>query len=207
MNFLTRAANGKRISYGDLGVVTAPYVNYYKCIVVDPPWDQGKTGKRSVRPNQGTTLDYPTMTMDEIAALPISDWATEDAFLWLWATNSRSRSSGRPILVQAFELLEHWGFRYYTALTWDKSTGPCPFGPYQITTEHCLFGYKGKAQFPKESLGKMKTAFTAPVTRHSEKPSILYDCVSRYFDAPRLDVFARRRHPGFEAWGNQVEMA
>ena len=181
-----------------------PRPGRYKCIVVDPPWDQGKTGKRSVRPNQGTDLDYPTMTWEEIAALPVGEWAAEESFLWLWATNSRSRSSDKPILMQAFELMEHWGFRYYTALTWDKATGPCPFSPYQITTEHCLFGYRGRCIFPRESLGKMKTAFSAPVTRHSEKPEILYDSVSRYFDAPRLDVFARRRHPGFEAWGDQV---
>ena len=50
----------------------------------------------------------------------------------------------------------------------------------------------------------MKTFFAAPVIRHGEKPAILYDSVHRYFDAPRLDVFARSRHPGFEAWGNQV---
>ena len=34
-----------------------------------------------------------------------------------------------------FDLLNHWGFNYYTTITWDKKTGPCPFGPYQITTE------------------------------------------------------------------------
>jgi len=124
-------------------------VGRYKCLVVDPPWDQGKTGLRSVRPNQGTELPYPTMTYKEIAAIPISDWASSDSFLWIWATNSRSRSSGKPILVQAFELMEHWGFRYYTTISWDKRTGPCPFGPYQITTEHCLFGYRGKCVFPK----------------------------------------------------------
>ena len=179
----------------------------YKCIVVDPPWDQGKTGKRSVRPNQGTDLDYPTMTRDEIAALPIGEWAAGESFLWLWATNSRSRSSGKPILTLAFELMEYWGFRYYTMLTWDKATGPCPFGPYQITTEHCLFGYRGRCVFPKSSLGKMKTAFSAPVTRHSEKPSLLYDSVRRHFDAPRLDVFARRCHPGFDSWGDEAVAA
>ena len=188
-------------------VMRNPRTGHYKCIIVDPPWDQGKTGKRSVRPNQGTDLDYPTMTWDEIAALPVNEWAADESFLWLWATNSRSRSSGKPILVQAFELMEHWNFRYYTTLTWNKTTGPCPFGPYQITTEHCLFGYRGRCVFPKESLGKMKTAFDAPVTRHSEKPSVLYENVCRYFDAPRLDVFARRRHPDFEAWGNQVTIA
>ncbi len=188
-------------------LVPPPRAGLYRCLVVDPPWDQGKTGKRSVRPNQSTDLDYPTMTFEEIAEVPVEDWAAPEAFLWLWATNSRSRSSGRPILMQAFDLMEHWGFRYYTLLTWDKATGPCPFGPYQITTEHCLFGYRGKADFPKESLGKMKTAFSASVRRHSEKPVELYESVKHHFDAPRLDIFARRRHPGFEPWGDQVEMA
>ena len=183
----------------------------YKCIVVDPPWDQGKTSKRTVRPNQGTKLDYPTMKMNEIAEVPINEWAAENAFLWIWATNSKSRSSGEPILMQAFTLMQHWGFKYYTILTWTKPTGPCPYGPYQITTEHCLFGYNGRFECPKEAQGKMKTAFRADNNtwrpRHSEKPSILYEHISRYFDGPRLDVFARRRHPGFDAWGNEVEAA
>ncbi len=107
--------------------------------------------------------------------------------------------------MQAFDLMEHWGFRYYTTLTWDKSTGPCPFGPYQITTEHCLFGYRGKCRFPKASLGKMKTAFSAAVSCHSEKPSYLYQHIEQYFANPRLDVFARRPHSGFDAWGNEVK--
>ena len=177
----------------------------YKCLVVDPPWDQGKTGLRVVRPNQGTELPYPTMIYEEIAALPVSDWVARNSFLWLWATNSRSRSSGKPILVQAFELMEHWGFKYYTTISWDKRTGPCPFGPYQITTEHCLFGYRGKCVFPKNSFGKMKTMFSASVQRHSEKPSYLYENIRRYFASPRLDVFARRPHIGFETWGNEAE--
>ena len=180
-------------------------VGQYRCIVIDPPWDQGKTGLRSSRPNQGQDLDYPTMTYEQILAIPIDKWAAPDAFLWLWATNSRSRSSGRPILRQAFDLMDEWGFQYYTVLTWDKKTGPCPFGPFQITTEHCLFGYKGKCVFSKDSLGKMKTLFTARSQKHSEKPAIIYQHIKDYFPAPRLDVFARRQHTGFEGWGDEVE--
>ena len=178
----------------------------YRCVVVDPPWDQGKTGLRAVRPNQGASLDYPTMTQEQIrATAPIDEWASKNAFIWLWATNSRSRSSRLPILQQAFDLLDHWGFRYYTMLTWSKGTGPCPFGPYQITTEHCLFGYRGKCQFPKSSLGKMKTMFEAKVTRHSEKPASFYQHIQQYFPGPRLDVFARRSHTGFEGWGSEAQ--
>ena len=183
-------------------------MEWYRCLVVDPPWDQGKTGKRKARPNQGVNLDYRTMKPDEIADLPVPALAADEAMLWLWVTNSRSRHTDRPIIQHGFELLDHWGFRYYTTLTWDKRTGPVPFGPYQIVSEHVLFGYRGKAAWPKESLGKMQTCFrTASVSRHSEKPVELYEHIARYFAGPRLDVFARRRHDGFDAWGDEVEGA
>ncbi len=175
----------------------------YRCLVIDPPWDQGKTGKRSVRPNQDEKLDYPTLTPDEIRALPIESVAAENSYMWLWATNSRSRSADIPILALAFDLMDCWGFRYYTTITWDKKTGPCPFGPYQITTEHVLFGYRGKANFPKECLGKMKTLFASRSTKHSEKPSVFYEYVRQNFEGPRLDLFARRAHEGFDGWGNE----
>lgn len=181
-------------------------VGQYRCIIIDPPWDQGKTGRRAVRPNQGVLLDYPTLAPQEVlAAAPLREWAAPNSFLWLWATNSRSRSNDKPILQQAFELMEAWGFRYYTTLTWDKKTGPCPFGPYQITTEHCLFGYRGKCEFAKTSLGKMKTGFDARPTRHSEKPASFYRNIAANFPGPRLDVFSRRAHPGFEGWGLEAE--
>ena len=104
-----------------------PQAGLYRCVIVDPPWDQGKTGKRSVRPNQGTELPYPTMTFNEIASIPINAWAADHSFLWLWATNSRSHSSGKPILLQAFELMENWGFRYsntnqYPYYVWPEGT-------------------------------------------------------------------------------------
>lgn len=40
----------------------------YDLIVVDPPWSVKKTGRRKSRPNQGRSLDYKTMAMDEIEA-------------------------------------------------------------------------------------------------------------------------------------------
>ena len=52
----------------------------YQVLVVDPPWNQGKTGKRSVRPNQGTRLDYPTMSKANLTQLPVADWAADQSF-------------------------------------------------------------------------------------------------------------------------------
>ena len=196
--------NQARDSEAQMGPIPQ-FAGEYRCIVVDPPWDQGKTGVRAVRPNQGRDLDYPTMTLAEIAEVEVLDWAAENAFLWLWATNGRSRSSGLPILQQAFDLMTHWGFRYYTVLTWDKGNGVCPFGPFQITTEHCLFGYRGKFETPKGSMGQSKTLFAERSRRHSQKPAVLYEYIRRHFPGPRLDVFARGGHLGFDSWGNEVE--
>ncbi len=93
-----------------------PQAGQYRVLVVDPPWNQRKTGKRKVRPNQGTQLDYPTMTKDALVDLPIRRWADKQAFLWLWATNSKDQKTGEPILKMAFDLMEAWGFVFYTML-------------------------------------------------------------------------------------------
>ena len=181
-----------------------PESAWYRVLVVDPPWNQGKTGRRRVRPNQGTNLDYPTMSKEELLDLPITKWAHEEScYLWLWATNSRNRDTGEPVLQMAFELMEHWGFRFYTMITWDKGTGPCPFGPYQVTTEHVLFGYRGKCKFQRSCLGRMKTCFRASSGVHSAKPEAFYQEVAHYFDGPRLDVFARQVRAGFDGWGEE----
>lgn len=175
----------------------------YRVIVIDPPWNQGKTGKRSARPNQSTLLDYPTMSKEDLINLPVNDWADDQCFLWLWATNSKDKNTKEPILYTAFDLLKHWGFEFYTLITWNKKTGPCPFGPYQVVTEHLLFAYKGKAIFDRSVLGKMQTIFTETPTAHSVKPQSFYEQIAALFPGPRLDVFARQKRPGFDGWGNE----
>ena len=185
------------------GALDLPPGSKYRVIVVDPPWNQGKTGKRRVRPNQSTTLDYPTLSKDELIKLPIPEWAADQCFLWLWATNSKDQKTGEPILRMAFDLMEQWGFTFYTTVTWNKRTGPCPFGPYQIVTEHVLFGYKGKATFARDVLGKMQTMFTETPTLHSAKPDSFYQQLALYFSGPRLDVFSRQVRKGYDGWGNQ----
>ena len=143
------------------------------------------------------------MSKAELLALPVGEWAAADCFLWLWTTNSKDRKTGEPFLRMSFDLLDAWGFTFYTMVTWDKRTGPCPFGPYQITSEHVLFAYRGKARFGRETLGKFKTVFTESPTAHSVKPAGFYAGIAERFDGPRLDVFARQVRPGWDGWGNE----
>ena len=55
----------------------------FDVIVIDPPWNQGKTSHRGVRPNQGTKLDYPTLLFDDICNIPVNEWSKKGTFMFL----------------------------------------------------------------------------------------------------------------------------
>lgn len=164
----------------------------YRCIVIDPPWPVAKI-EREERPNQGIALDYPTMTLDEIAALPVAELADANGcHVYLWTT--------QKYLPDAFSLFATWGVRYQCLMTWVKPTGMTPYS-WMYNTEHVLFGRIGKLDLVRMGL---KLSFDAPVSRHSEKPSVFYERVVMASQGPRLDMFARTAHDGFDVWGNEV---
>lgn len=172
---------------------TPPYPSgKYKCIVVDPPWPMEKFD-RAVRPDQGKYLDYDTMTLDEISAIPLQDFADPDGCqVYLWTTHR--------FLPDAFRIFSAWGVNYHCLLTWVKPTGMTPMS-WMFNTEHVLFGYIGHLNVLRKGL---KVSFEAPVTKHSEKPDVFYDLVRQVSRERRVDMFARREHDGFEKWGAEA---
>jgi MT-A70 protein len=64
----------------------------YRVIIVDPPWHYEK---RDEDPSHRGVLPYPTMSIAQIAALPVADIAHEDCVLWLCTTNAHMRESLR----------------------------------------------------------------------------------------------------------------
>jgi N6-adenosine-specific RNA methylase IME4 len=56
---------------------------------------------RSLHPAQ-VGLPYPTLSLEEIRAFPIGDYAADDAHLYLWTTDR--------FLPGAFAIVESWGF-------------------------------------------------------------------------------------------------
>jgi len=164
----------------------------YRCIVVDPPWPIQKI-LRQQRPMQDE-LDYAVKSLDEIAALSISELAAEDGcHVYLWTTHK--------FLPVAFEIFKTWGVRYECLLTWVKPTGMTPFS-WMYNTEHVLFGRVGHLSLVRLGL---KLSFEASVTGHSEKPEIFYERVRQASPVPRLEMFARQPHEGFVAWGNEAQ--
>lgn len=164
----------------------------YRCIVIDPPWPIQKI-EREERPNQGIALDYPVMSLEEIAALPIHEIAEESGcHVYLWVT--------QKYLPDGLKLFEAWGVRYQCILTWVKNVGFTPFS-WMYSTEHVLFGRIGSLDLERMGL---RLDFSAPVTGHSRKPDVFYDLVRQASPEPRLEMFARQGRDGFDVWGNEV---
>lgn len=157
----------------------------FPVIVADPPWPYEC---RTEDVTHLGTVPYPTMSIQEISALDIP--ADENAVLWLWTTNSFMR--------QAYDVLDAWGFREKTILTWVK---PRPgIGNWlRGQTEHCILAIKGK---PMVQLSTQGTVLIAPVREHSRKPDEFYEFVEGLCPARvRLDMFAREHRPGWTSAG------
>ena len=182
----------------------------FRCIVADPPWKYGAKrpfgASREFRPNSwdktdiGAMTKYPLMNTEDICALPVADVADKDAHLYLWTTNAFMR--------EAHEVVEAWGFRQKTILTWCKvkhdGTPSMKMGYYfRGATEHCLFAVRGKMRLNVRTL---PTAFLWPrIGQHSRKPDAFFEMVETATPGPRIELFARRARPGWTVWGNEVE--
>ena len=161
----------------------------YKAIVIDPPWPMEKI-EREARPNQ-YDMDYAIMSIEEIKGITLpSDPAGTHVYLW---TTQR-------FLPAAFDVLIAWGVRYECLLTWVKNVGFTPFS-FMYSTEHCLFGRCGSLPLLKKGV---RLDFNAKVRGHSRKPEEFYGLVTAVSPGPRLDMFSREPHEGFEQYGNEV---
>jgi len=162
-----------------------------RAIVLDPPWPMQKI-LRDAAPNQDI-FDYRTMTVDEIAKLPIADLADPaGCHVYLWVT--------QKYVPVGFDLFRAWGVAYECLLTWHKNVGFTPFS-WMYDTEHVLFGRIGT--LPLQEMG-LRLGFNAKANGHSVKPDEFYDRVIRASPTPRLELFARRPRDGFRVWGDEI---
>jgi N6-adenosine-specific RNA methylase IME4 len=186
---------------GPGGVARMP--EKYCTIVADPPWHYDcvpaslPSGRdKNVVPGglRNEPLRYGTMTIDEIAALPVPELAAPDSRLFLWATNR--------YLPDAFALLSSWGFAYRQTLVWHKADG----GPFMAsvapnTAEYLLVAVRGTP----ERIGRISSAvLKIPASRqHSVKPDAFLDLIEQVSPGPYVELFARRARFGWDYWGNE----
>lgn len=164
----------------------------YTCILADPPWQQPKCGKFN-RHSSAEQIPYPMMPLADICNMPVGDLAEDGCHLWLWTTNA--------FLRQAFDVIDAWGFRYLTTVTWVKPSG---MGAYFVSrTQHLLFAYRKPLRFPMARY--RPTVFFANPKRHSQKPAESFDLIESISPGPRLELFSRKKRDGWHSWGNEVD--
>jgi N6-adenosine-specific RNA methylase IME4 len=176
----------------------------FATILADPPWRfQNSTGK--VAPEHKRLARYPTMTLDDICALPVEGIAAETAHLYLWVPNA--------LLPEGLQVMEAWGFSYKSNLIWHKvrkdggSDGRGVGFYFRNVTEVILFGVRGKNA---RTLGPGRSQVNMIQTRkreHSRKPDEQYAIIEACSPGPRLEMFARGERKGWSVWGNQADQA
>lgn len=170
----------------------------YKVIYADPPWQYGAWGAESKqhRTNcKSRPVPFDMMSIKEICQLPVKYIADENCELYLWTT--------QKYLPQVFDVIREWGFQYKQTLIWCKKPMAGLGGAYTPSNEFLILARKGKKPKAKRIL---TTWFLVkrPHNKHSAKPAFFRDMITKVTDSPRIELFARERKEGWDAWGNEV---
>lgn len=167
----------------------------YQTIVADPPWpyEDQPWGVSSLAPGR-SFLPYRTMDLEDIAAIPVKEWAARrGAHLYLWTT--------QKFLRDAYWITEAWGFNPVCLLAWCKPTMPNAPGTFRSSLEFAIFARRGNLP----ALRRVESQwFQWPRGEHSRKPEAFLDLVEQVSPGPYLELFARRQRLGWDTWGDEA---
>lgn len=150
-------------------------------------------GPNQQRGRLGAIRHYNLMRLEDIANLPIPDLLEDNAHVWIWCFVA-SRYDAQTIAEQK------WGLTFRGELIWSK--GRTGLGQYlRGSHETLLLFTKGKA--PVKYRGQ-RDVVDWPLQDHSHKPEEAMVCIQRLSEGPYLELFARARFPGIDAWGDEV---
>lgn len=186
----------------------------YALVLADPAWRTVLWSGAARTPTARQGEDhYPTMSIEELKALPVDSIAAPNAVLAMWVIGSH--------LNQALDLGHAWGFRYVTDLFYwakqrklrpdqaDLFTGDVPEPPIGMgkytrnQVEPCLLFKRGKGL--KIRSHDVRQLIVAPKREHSRKPDEQYPALEAMFgDVPRVELFTRTTRQGWDSWGNEV---
>ena len=164
-----------------------PLQGKYRVIYVDPPWQYSNSGF-----NQSAEQHYPTMSLEDICAMPVADIADTSCVLYMWATV--------PLLPEAISVMRAWGFEYKSHRIWKKDRAPGIGWWLKTKHELLLIGSRGNGTHPSE---KLDSIVDAPVGKHSKKPQDFRQDIENVHDGPYIELFAREGHDGWATWGNE----
>lgn len=180
----------------------------YSVIYADPPWSYRQHGTNP-KSRGNAAQHYRTMNVEDICSLPVRRLAGggTGCALFMWATF--------PTLPDALRVMESWGFIYKTAaFVWVKTnrksgTHFWGMGAYtRANAEICLLGvtpgFNAGDAIKSHSVHQI---IEAPVKAHSVKPDETRKRIVELMgDVPRIELFARQHAPGWDVWGDEVDL-
>lgn len=169
----------------------------FRVIYADPPWKYGDTREGLEKWSATAAEDhYPTMSIEELCALPVRGIAADDAVLFLWVTS--------PLLAECWPVIAAWGFKYKASFIWDKVRHN--FGHYNSVRHELLLVCTRGSCLPDGESNIDSVVSIERNARHSEKPSEFIKLIeSMYRPGKKIELFCRAKRSGWEAWGNEVE--
>lgn len=173
----------------------------FATVLADPPWRfANRTGK--VAPEHRRLARYPTLTLDEIRALPVVDRLAPTAHCYLWVPNA--------LLPEGLAVLAAWGFVYKANLVWHKvrrdggSDGRGVGFYFRNVTELLLFGTRGPSPRTLAPGRRQVNLIASRKREHSRKPDEQYALIEACSPGPFLELFGRGVRPRWTVWGNQA---
>lgn len=204
----------------------------FDLIYADPPWNWKARSPKGE--DRSAKNHYPVMSLEDIKALPVSSIAGDPSVLVMWVidpmlpqalevaaawgfkyatvglywikTNRRA-----PILFEEsilrFETVEILKYRrksfFFTGLGYYTRANPEQAWIFTREKNPKLKIRGGGLKVKDHGVPRL---LVAPVSRHSQKPEEARVRLERLFgEVSRVELFARSRRPGWEAWGNEVE--
>jgi N6-adenosine-specific RNA methylase IME4 len=181
-----------------------PRSNSYGVIYADPPWTFATYSRKGK--GRSAEAHYDCMSLAEIKALPVADWAAGDCVLFMWTTD--------PLLPMAFEVIRSWGFTYKTVGFYWAKLNKSASKPVSVdrsfftglgfwtraNPEICLLATRGH---PRRRSANVKKLIVSPRREHSRKPDETYRRIEALCQGPYLEMFARSPRPGWDAWSEK----
>ena len=169
----------------------------YDLVMIDPPWPFEVYSERGMA--KSPEAQYSTMSMDDIAALPVGDLLAPAGVLFCWAT--------WPLIDRQAAIIRRWGLEPRTGGAWAKRTaaGKLRWGTGYLLRSVCEpfliatlpgSGFRGSSEI---------NLIDGLAREHSRKPDQAYALIERVMPGKRYaDVFSRQSRPRWSAWGDQA---
>jgi N6-adenosine-specific RNA methylase IME4 len=138
------------------------------------------------------------MTVPEIKQeiSPILDEkAADHCTMFLWTTQAH--------LPDSLRMIEEWGWQYICTMVWHKTGGHKHPDRPSYNCEFAVVATKGSPKFVDTR--RFPACFYGERREHSRKPDEFYEMIARVTAGPRLELFARRPHQGFEPHGDEID--